>query len=1014
MLTDSFINLILTDKHIVMKKILLILIFASFNPLFADISIDSPGAGGVTIASAPDYATEVLNNPWDMDSKDDLAEFIHAADYAPGITDHNNFTFTNGIFGLSILDPNTASFHMLSPGQPSTNPLGKNGQRLPIDPTRYRYAIVRMYTDTASEMRFLWNTGDSYADKYVRTASVPTEVGWHTYVVDLQTIGDFARIGETRAWNAVGNVTGFRIEPGTAGNIQIDWVKLAGSASGNYTINYTFTPAGDNTRYSLFIDDDNNPFNGTIDDVVLANDTGSSYSYDPKIVLPGVYKVVGFVSDDFSILHGHPWDMDSSGDLSGYSGFSSASFSSGRFSGNLNATNAFVSLNNYDYPIDTSKFRYLTISARFPSNGNGRVRFYNYSTGNLAFQHNFATGTGDQIINLDLAALGGGSWSGNMGVFHFQPGTNTSSGNVRINYIALRENGYSATEPTATARVSAGNLIINDPPRLQVLQPDPKGGVDFASTVLNNPWNMDRIQDVESVVNVSEAWIYPNNYVNGRQGDFFCATNKEGNEDPYQVSFQTTKRADDITKIDASRFKNATIDFYVGAEQDVVNGSVLRLISWNMKRDEKEINGDDTMIQHKDTDWEVKTQDMTKLKLEPALHPPGSYPVPPWAGYFEIFRADIHEFTNATTYCIDSIELRADDEANNSFALTYKASDSNTSSSSVGVSWYYNTTESTTGGTLITSNPKLSDNTRVHVWNTSAMPNGTYWIYAVASDGTNSTTKMGHRLVINHSLTEDETNPTLVVSSPSAGQQFKNKLRIQGYAIDNTQVALVEALIDGTLVHTFQPNRFDKTARDLYRTNADASKAGFKEDISITGISTGSHTLLLKVWDTAGNFTTQSINFTRASGTETLSPDVAVDEARVAIPLNGKTTELKFTKGKYSPKKRRLNTTIINTQGCQALDIRAHYDATIISTTPELATVIETIATPSAETIILSGTKIRGFKKDPLYGNGRVIFGVYCDSQILATKVFAFSKGKKSIADPNEFLTHLATQVKLK
>ncbi len=982
-----------------------VLILLICETALADISITDPDASDAIVASAPDYATEVLGNPWDMDSRDDLAEFIPHADYGAGLTHYTLYDFNNEIFKFNIATVGDAYFHMLSPGQSSTNPLFKNGQHFPIDATKYRYLVFRMKTDKASELRVHWNTGTNYMDKFARTTAIPTKTGWRTYMIDLATQPIQSNSNEARTWTAAHWITGLRIEPGYEGNVEIDWMRLVGTAPSSYNVNYSFTPSGDDTMYSLFIDDDTDPFNGYQSVLRSEANSGTSSTVDARYLAPGTYNIVGFASDDFASLKGNIWDMSDATDFNLISGIDNISYTGGNFTGRNSVAGAFVNLNTFGSAIDTSKYRYLTIVGSFAAGGMSRVRWYD-TNGVEKYTHTFATNAGLNTINIDLGSTG--SWNGLVGALRLYA-QNQQGAQFTIRYIALRANGYSAAEPTVSMHTGPGRLIINEPPQIKILQPDPRGGADFATEQLGNPWNMDSIQDMDYVRNVSEAWIYPNSTMNGKTGDMFCAMSKDGNDDAYQQAFEVRSDAPVEQTIDASRYRNVTMEAYVGREQDVTNGSVTRVIGWNMQRDAKPLNGDDTIIQLKGPDWFTLTQDLTKLKLEPILHPDGSYPNPPWSGYFNYFRVDLHEFSNPTWYCVDSLELRADDEAHTRFALSYEGVDDDSEASDVKIAFYYSPSEATTGGTLIVNNLSLSDDTRVYLWNTSGIPNGTYWVYAVIDDGSNTVRRLAHRIVIDHSRTQDTTLPELSVAYPTNNLSVKAFFKVQGYAIDNQQISVVEVLLDGELVATITPELFNKTARTAFPNYADASRAGFDQTVSIINAGTGTHTLLLRAWDTAGNKRDQSltINKVAGGGVSGVTP-ATVDEARVAVPLSGN-TELTFT-AKMNKIKNFFKATIVNANGCSDLRLLASHDLAQLQDSPFDAQLLAEV-TPDKAKITFRADNLKGLKPTA-EGGGSIYFGLYCDGEVFVSRENKLTTMAKKVKLLSKFYQQFATKLR--
>jgi len=456
----------------------------------------------------------------------------------------------------------------------------------------------------------------------------------------------------------------------------------------------------------------------------------------------------------------------------------------------------------------------------------------------------------------------------------------------KVYWVAFRQNGCSSSDDTPDSEFGPSQLIVNQPPLFEILQPDEEGGVDFAATEESNPWDMNDAGDIAETANITGIRIYTDNEKYGVRGDYFCATNEEGNSDPYQTSFKVSHNADN--RIDSSVYKNLTVKFYVDREQDVVNGSVLRNIVLNTERDGagNYLNGDDTF--YLGQEWVTITQDMTKIQLEELIHP--VEPSPVWGGLFNELRSDVHEFSEATTYCIDYIKLRTDDgiRGGDNFAIAYELSDAD--SDTVDVSFYFTTTEgATTGGTLIeTVDDALNADTRIVEFDTTNVAEGTYYIYAVVDDGLNERrVSATGRLVVDDDWVQDSTDPKSSFDYPEEDSDvYKSTgMVVAGYAIDNVQVALVEVLVDDEYLDSFVPSIFNKTARTLYSTYSDASNSGFWETVSLSGVSTGDRTVTLRVCDTAGNCTTEDRNVVVNNGSDPDPPARGGSDEEQPIPI---------------------------------------------------------------------------------------------------------------------------------
>jgi len=850
----------------------LILLFSLFVCVEgrAQLTIVSPGAGDIVVPSASDYATEVLCNPWDMDSIDDYANFILHADFGHGLSSFRSWDFTGGVSSFSILQFDSAFVYMLSPGPgPSTivTNVGKSGQNFPIDSTKYRYLHIRMNTDSPGELAVTWHTDIGYSVNYVRGAGVATVPGWRTYTFDLDNIHIPSSFNENRSWAEAGEVTGLRIEPGSEGNVEIDWIRLTDRAPVNFTVNYSFTPSGADTVYSLFVDDDTDPLNGGV--LILANGERSTINAEVDIsaLPPGEYYITG-VTD------------------------------------------------------------------------------------------------GGQVV------------------------------------------------------VSPGKLIVNDPPAVKITVPNRIGGRDFAAEELGNPWNMGDPWDFYDLRNHEVAAILPNNFIHGRQGDFFYGVSTLGNPDPYETVYRSRKKSDPL--IDATIYKNWTYIAYVQRQQDIVHGSVGRMI-W--QRNGKNFNADDIVIPGDEQGkWHTITQDMTEVDLRTVIHPvPPPYPwsgLPPKGqalsedvsssprtqrakkkkkkkkkkdkkgGLVQMVRVDVHEYSDSppgsargTEFWIDRIELRADHDTNTRFAFTYEVNDADTDPNDIRLSAYYTPNKESVGGSPIFENRVLGQTTRVFLWDTSGIPNGTYYVYLVANDGSNSFTYLGHRVVVDHRSKQDATAPVLQVDRPVQGEGVFKTLFLEGYAIDEYQVAVIEVLVDGVLVGTMYPSLFRKDARARFPRYADASNAGFRSGFNIEEFSLGSHSVVVKVYDVGGNITSQTFSITRSAGDDVNAPGPNPEnDAPLELPLSGEIPVQ--LKAKINAKKGALSIKVVNANLCVNASLVAHKNARILKDNPAKGIPLFNF-TNARRSEVFSARKLKSFR------GSRLSVALICQSPDGRADVFA-------------------------
>lgn len=973
---------------------------------FADISFTSPGASDVSITSAPDYATDIIFDPWNMDDAQDLSDFV-SEELGTGLT---NITFDNEMFNFDIVDGSNAFFYMISPGQCSSNALGKTGLTYPVDSTKYRYLTFRMYSDTTDSMHVVWYSGCGALTNYRRSAAIEVGVGWQTYVIDMESLSYITDSGESRSWSAAAEITGLQIQPGGIGasastplSRKIDWMMLSGTpgAGSSHNVAYTVAADGGSDRYSVFIDDDADPFNGVVQWLKQdspASDGASTVAASSNYLFPAPYVVGGFLSDDFMTLYGEPWDFSDISDVQNNSVITSAAVSSGTFSGTTADASTLVQLNFRGEDFDGNSFDNVCIRMNAGGVGQGGI-FWN--GGGV---HTFNVSAGMQTYSLDLS--GTGSWTGNSAIntLYINP-IGTGGVNFSIEWVAVRRNGCGSADTLPTVRSATGSLVVNTPPVLTILQPDKKGGLDFASSILQNPWNFGDADDIDSLVNISSARIYPNNYIYNRQGDFFCATNEEGNLDPYHNFLD--EAVDSSQRIPA-RFRNVSISFYVDRAQNVGGGSTLRIIACNYERDGigECVSGDDTF--YKGQEWVTLTQDMTSWQLEELLHP--NPPQPIWDDSINQFRIDIHEFEAATTYCIDKVEVRTDDMSDDTFTIAYALDDSDSATGDVSVSFYYTTTAgATSGGTAIATGLALTRDSRTVDFDTSGLAAGTYYIYGVATDTQNETRfPATGRLLVDHTadLRQNVSGPALVTDQPTEGRSvYKGSgMVVSGYALDDVELALVEVLIDGTYLDSFVPARFSKAARTAYSTNINADSAGFFETIDLTSVSNGAHVVTVRACDTAGNCTTDTINVDVQSGNDPSPVPTPAQENERGVALGNTSLSIQSS----ATKSGELSLSLVNVDTCGGtMTLYGAKSSKNITKRKKLTSLYTFTAGTSETTKTLTASGLPFMKKPKnkvtrsgkiKKGNKKLYFAIDCNGTMGATKTINFKTIKRKQA----------------
>jgi hypothetical protein len=522
---------------------------------------------------------------------------------------------------------------------------------------------------------------------------------------------------------------------------------------------------------------------------------GAGSEAPASITLTSPNNVTVAESDDYATqVLGNPWDMDDPDDIDFPYKYNLPQLANGLWSAATNSsTDAHVMLQYQSYegiysylgeadgvnrPVDTSRFTRLWMRVNVQQAGQGVMWWvrqpHTYApTGNTRF---IEYQTGWHIYQVDLPAGGpasGGNWTneGSVAGMRLDAPWNTNNNTVQYDWIRLTPptgsnvniawthtstsnpnvNLYLSTSPDANvgneyliATVpadslsyswrttgmapgtywihaemegswrSSGPLNVNTAPLLKIDAPGPRSGEDFAYAVKGSGWT--DASQFKRVTNVGNLVTTPE-YVQAN------ATNN----DP-QVYWLVT---DDNTRIDTSRYRYVNFDYYLQAPTQRPTSpwnagprmlwSGTNPIVWDHSH---------AILAHYNQ-WMPLTWDMPSLPL--VANPAG------WTGQINTLRFDPHE---------------QDDANNGSPVLPAFFRMKNASLTSMPVSgpatlirWrklqgggtvdlYRDSDNSGFNGTLIASGVSLDAGS--YAWDTSALSNGTYWVYAVARDGYNT------------------------------------------------------------------------------------------------------------------------------------------------------------------------------------------------------------------------------------------------------------------------------------
>jgi len=354
------------------------------------LTITSP-LNDARLPAGPDYATEVLGDPWDMSNPEDIsidpddrsgwATFAFPGDGTVGGT---TAPLAGGGIDTTIMFLNRGYHNIINPG--------RTGREFPIDTTVYRKIAFRMRSGIAGELPAVYwfhtSPGDpaNSPDPLKTLGTMFTQLTIAGNKIFTANLSQAPALGA--AWTAA-PVVGLRLDPNgsKAGqDVFFDWVRLTRSDTDPQAAILPIAWSGGSGNATVEVVD----ANGTVL-TIATNLAATSINWNYGVLPPGNYTLrvtrgtiqnIAFsinnpplirVTDpdetggeDFATtVLSNPWDMNESADVAGTANVTNISFSGGVFSG----TNAALPLvsdpivvlhNSNTTVIDTSKYRFLT------------------------------------------------------------------------------------------------------------------------------------------------------------------------------------------------------------------------------------------------------------------------------------------------------------------------------------------------------------------------------------------------------------------------------------------------------------------------------------------------------------------------------------------------------------------------------------------------------------------------------------------------------------------------------
>lgn len=337
-------------------------------------------------AAPPDYATQVLGDPWDYANDSDIL--------VDGNGPTMNVSGTTVRDGRLVFDVTGSGYvSPVFPGFPGALPAGREGTRRPVEASRYTRATFRMYAAATTPAALTWFRCPAFEDRCLGGHRFTARPGWHTY--ELPMVNEFP--GLPQEWT--GQVLGLRLALNAqqTTRIELDWFRLHAPATGP-TIRWQNPSPG--SVSSLVWDADTDLGNNTAaspDWGVLATTTAATgVATLPAGMAPGRYRFVATAgstrtgysralvvdrppqpviddpdevggADYATVVRGDPWDLSQASDVERLGNVTSVSYADGV----LSATNGGGTINDpfvwlrQAGTIDPSRYHRLTVRTSY-------------------------------------------------------------------------------------------------------------------------------------------------------------------------------------------------------------------------------------------------------------------------------------------------------------------------------------------------------------------------------------------------------------------------------------------------------------------------------------------------------------------------------------------------------------------------------------------------------------------------------------------------------------------------
>lgn len=354
----------------------------------ATITITQPDGLNDVVGNGDDFATTVLGDPWDMSEYTDIPA-LHGV---PG------GTISNGVLNYTIPSNPYVHIPLLHPGALRAIDAGiKVGSNYPINTDHYRWLSLRM-NQSGGFFTIRWFYDKDLSVCSNSTINIPFSSGWHTYVIDLETV-------PKSMGNWQGQIAGLFVMAsapvGTTGSI--DWARLTANNPADNDLEIFWSELDQTpSTVEFYLDPDDAGCDGTRIYTELTSQTSGSFTWQqagddiasPANVAPGDYYVcakvngleAGYSSGQLTVNHapvihftqpsftsgedyatdaGNPWDMNDLADVDHVVN-GSYTISDGTLAVTVPASQSDVQVHmNVPTAIDKDRYHYLTYKLKF-------------------------------------------------------------------------------------------------------------------------------------------------------------------------------------------------------------------------------------------------------------------------------------------------------------------------------------------------------------------------------------------------------------------------------------------------------------------------------------------------------------------------------------------------------------------------------------------------------------------------------------------------------------------------